>query len=1232
MLDHLNYYAASIRLRRAATTEEQALPDGTYLENYVGNNQISYPTVKIGTQVFTAVNLAETKWRNGDWIAGYDDGVYTPISNENWALLSTSALCFYSDEVANYGEILSATKGFGIGDTIYFDATLTGNGTASNPIGINPDSVLTEEVDPIYEADSASIKTHIRNDADLSSTNEIQNLSKSKTGNNVTVNISGGTGTTFSVADADSSATNEIQPLQSVLDTGNEATKSTTAASDSIFSFWNKIALTSGSATNKTYGFKNYVSYTGSQNQSTIGGQVNYVSNTGTGSLTSLGGIPLVIYTGNNSQTTNLWGFPVTIYNRGYFNKLMGQYSWIENYSYNASNNDVYGFTATLKNYGFIDAYSGFQVDAYNEGQINSNLNGLLVGLHGDSISDMYGVRLGGESHAWTGSPTNSYGIFIDRSIDRGSSLRYSILSESRSLNRLYGNFQLDTLKGTGNRFAMVDANGLFSATKKDSISYWNDAYANKIVSAAFSGTSTKTLTLTQQDGGTVTANFDDNTGNGMVYPGVGIPLSTGSAWATSITDNSTNWNTAYSNRIATFTTTGSSGAATFSGNTLNIPNYTLSGLGGQPALNGTGFVKISGTTISYDNSTYLTAEVDGSTTNELQTATLDSTSTTVGLTLSGNNSRIHFNALKSEVDGSTTNELQTATLDSTATTYAITLSGNNSRVHFLKSTGTDSQTLTIDSTASTVGISISGGNRVHFDVGGTGGGVNSYTMLPGVVTDRNINVNLTDYTPAEGDIISVIPDDDIATGDTITFSVNGGTVKDILGYTSHDSQYSLELVYLTDAWGLLGKKAEEYSVKGDNTGDQDLTGIRDTLQLHTDSLNAHNERLIALESIEPGTPTLTIDSTANRYYLDAGGNTVNFAKGGSGSMVYPEAGIALSAGSVWAGSITNNSVNWNTAYSDRFGWDGGTSGLSASTGRTSLGGTTVGQSYFTLTNPSAITFPRMNADNTVSALSATDFRTAIGAGTLSVEVDGNPTNEIEVVDEVYNATNFNGATTQAVSQDDFYDFNHIADTDDDGLANKVDLASVGFVKTDASGNLTVDGNTYLTSFTAGNTGQVIYNSGGSLTSDADLTYSSAALRIGASNGTGTVTSGNFILSSDRRLKEHIKRLSNLLWVDSIQFNQFNFKSDEQKRLRYGVIAQEVEKVNPELVHTDNDGIKSVSYIDLLIAKVARQDEIIQQLLERIEKLESENNKSSQEYLIDVNVKGSTINTFNNEK
>jgi hypothetical protein len=41
-------------------------------------------------------------------------------------------------------------------------------------------------------------------------------------------------------------------------------------------------------------------------------------------------------------------------------------------------------------------------------------------------------------------------------------------------------------------------------------------------------------------------------------------------------------------------------------------------------------------------------------------------------------------------------------------------------------------------------------------------------------------------------------------------------------------------------------------------------------------------------------------------------------------------------------------------------------------------------ETFSPLANPSAITFPRINADNTVSALDAATFRTAIGAGTSS--------------------------------------------------------------------------------------------------------------------------------------------------------------------------------------------------------------------------------------------------------
>jgi hypothetical protein len=73
---------------------------------------------------------------------------------------------------------------------------------------------------------------------------------------------------------------------------------------------------------------------------------------------------------------------------------------------------------------------------------------------------------------------------------------------------------------------------------------------------------------------------------------------------------------------------------------------------------------------------------------------------------------------------------------------------------------------------------------------------------------------------------------------------------------------------------------------------------------------------------------------------------------------------------------------NWNDAYTDRLKWDGGATGLTASTGRTSLGGTTVGQNIFTATNPSAVRWLKVIADNTVSF---TD------AGTTLSDIGGQP-------------------------------------------------------------------------------------------------------------------------------------------------------------------------------------------------------------------------------------------------
>ena len=83
---------------------------------------------------------------------------------------------------------------------------------------------------------------------------------------------------------------------------------------------------------------------------------------------------------------------------------------------------------------------------------------------------------------------------------------------------------------------------------------------------------------------------------------------------------------------------------------------------------------------------------------------------------------------------------------------------------------------------------------------------------------------------------------------------------------------------------------------------------------------------------------------------------------------------------------------------------------------------------------------------------------------------------------------------------------------------------------------------------------------------------------------TGTCTATNFILSSDKTLKENIKDIDKK-HID-VNWKNFELKSEPGVK-RAGVIAQELEAKHPEFVRTNEDGLKSVAYVDLLIAKIA---------------------------------------------
>jgi len=92
---------------------------------------------------------------------------------------------------------------------------------------------------------------------------------------------------------------------------------------------------------------------------------------------------------------------------------------------------------------------------------------------------------------------------------------------------------------------------------------------------------------------------------------------------------------------------------------------------------------------------------------------------------------------------------------------------------------------------------------------------------------------------------------------------------------------------------------------------------------------------------------------------------------------------------------------------------------------------------------------------------------------------------------------------------------------------------------------------------------------------------------------THTITANNFILSSDKRLKENILPISTKIL--DIEYKEFEMISTPGEK-RYGVLAQDLREVAPELVNEDENGILSVKYIDLLIRKIAELENRVKQL------------------------------------
>jgi len=86
--------------------------------------------------------------------------------------------------------------------------------------------------------------------------------------------------------------------------------------------------------------------------------------------------------------------------------------------------------------------------------------------------------------------------------------------------------------------------------------------------------------------------------------------------------------------------------------------------------------------------------------------------------------------------------------------------------------------------------------------------------------------------------------------------------------------------------------------------------------------------------------------------------------------------------------------------------------------------------------------------------------------------------------------------------------------------------------------------------------------------------------------------SGDIISNSDIRLKTNIKPMNNVL-DDIMKLTPSTFDWKESGKEDIGLIAQEVEEIFPEIVRTDDNGYKSISYQKLSVILLKAIQEII---------------------------------------
>jgi hypothetical protein len=508
-------------------------------------------------------------------------------------------------------------------------------------------------------------------------------------------------------------------------------------------------------------------------------------------------------------------------------------------------------------------------------------------------------------------------------------------------------------------------------------------------------------------------------------------------------------------------------------------------------------------------------------------------------------------------------------------------------------------------STQNANAVAITGGSLNNVVIGGSTANAGTFT-----------NVNATTVTATTGSFTNV-SGNGVALTAINASNISSGTIDN--ARTSANTSNSASTIVLRDATGNFGANTISAAFSGDGSA---LT-----------SINASN---ISSGTVANARTTAATANGASTIVLRDGSG--GFGAGAITAVSISGNGVALTAinaSNIASGTIDNARTSAATANG------ASTIVLRGSSGEFSAGAIT-GTSFsgngsaLTAINASAITTGTIaNARTTASdangastivsrdasgnfTANAGTFTSISGNGVALTAINASNISSGTIANARTTAATANGAST-IVLRGTSGEFSAGVITADGSALTAINASSISTgtianartTAASANGASTIVARDASGNFTAGTiTASLTGNASGSAATFTSTSQNSQFNSIGVGTA-GSTTAGEIratnnvtaYYSSDERLKDNVKVISNalakVLQIRGVEFDWNNLKDPEDgyfvRKHDVGVIAQEIEKVLPEVVAIREDGIKAVKY-----------DRIIPLLIEAIKELEAQ--------------------------